>query len=198
MVAKSTVFVGGFDLWTELVTGSASTTRSYYIHSSSDRKFFGAISASSASSARTFLRLDFLRLLNNEWRLPMDGSVLLRSMILGVEVDGREVGSGGDEVQWVDRVRSKSEGSRSMLLLRDAGREKIELRFIKPLALALCKKCPGAWATAAMDWCNDECDDIWANSDYSVGCVGASSRGARCIPSRESVAVARARPRRLR
>jgi hypothetical protein len=44
-----------------------------------------------------------------------------------------------------------------------------------------------------MDWCNDECDDIWANSDYSVGCVGASSRGARCIPSRESVAVARAR-----
>ena len=122
----------------------------------------------------------------------MDGSVLLRSMILGVEVDGREVGSGGDEVQWVDRVRSKSEGSRSMLLLRDAGREKIELRFIKPLALALCKKCPGAWATAAMDWCNDECDDIWANSDYSVGCVGASSRGARCNPSRESVAVARA------
>jgi hypothetical protein len=43
-----------------------------------------------------------------------------------------------------------------------------------------------------MDWCNDECDDIWANGDYSVGCVGASSRGARCIPSRESVAVAKA------
>lgn len=78
-----------------------------------------------------------------------------------------------------------------MLLLRDAGREKIELRFIKPLVLALCRKCPGAWATAAMDWCNDECDDIWANSDYSVGCVGRSSRGARCIPSRESVAVAK-------
>jgi len=74
----------------------------------------------------------------------MDGSVLLRSMRLAVEVEGRGVGSGGEEVQWVDRVRSKSVVSRSMLLLREAGREKMELRFIKPLALALCKKCPGA------------------------------------------------------
>jgi hypothetical protein len=70
----------------------------------------------------------------------MDGSVLLRSMRLAVEVEGRGVGSGGDEAQWVGRERSRIEVSRSMLLLRDAGREKIELRFIKPLALALCKK----------------------------------------------------------
>jgi hypothetical protein len=140
MEAKSTVFSGGFDLWIGLVKGSALTNRPYYVHSSSDRKSFGAISAPSASSARTFFRFDFLRLLNSEWRLPMDGSVLLRSMRLAVEVEGRGVGSGGDEAQWVGRERSRIEVSRSMLLLRDAGREKIELRFIKPLALALCKK----------------------------------------------------------
>jgi len=137
MEAKSTVFSGGFDLWIGLVKGSALTNRRYYVHSSSDLKSLGAISA---SSARTFFRFDFLRLLNSEWRLPMDGSVLLRSMRLAVEVEGRGVGSGGDEAQWVGRERSRIEVSRSMLLLRDAGREKIELRFIKPLALALCKK----------------------------------------------------------
>jgi len=49
-----------------------------------------------------------------------------------------------------------------------------------------------------MDWCNDECDDIWANSDYSVGLSDGwarvvGGRGA-FLPSRESVAVARTGP----
>lgn len=54
------------------------------------------------------------------------------------DVEGRGVTDGAEGERVDVQAASVFDASISMLELRDSGREKIELRLIKPLAFALC------------------------------------------------------------